>query len=320
MLAKSIGAQNPEAGYALLESGIVSRKNEVNILVKNATNVLVGGFSYWAFGFGLSFGKTYSNLFIAIGSFFVTANIDEMGVIYSKFVFELAYATTATTLISGAMAERCKFTSYCMVTVLVIFVYSIPAGWMWRDNGFLAILGAVDVGGSGTVHLVGGCCGLVAAALLGPRTGRYDKGTQLLPLGNPTNALLGLFMLCGTILFGHPIHWCAKIKDEVEKLAYQLNEEAERTERPIRRLSRIIGKLEEGRIVTSVAAEFGSAHSIVSRLWRQFQTTGTGIRGFSSGRPRGTTPADDRYIVLQARRNRRQTAEEIARHTTQATG
>ncbi|GFV58698.1 transposable element Tcb2 transposase [Trichonephila clavipes] len=79
-------------------------------------------------------------------------------------------------------------------------------------------------------------------------------------------------------------------------------------------------KLEEGRSVTSVAAEFGIAHSIVSRLWRQFQTTGTAIRGFSSGRPRGTTPADDRYIVLQARRNRRQTAGEIARHTTQATG
>ncbi|GFW00488.1 transposable element Tcb1 transposase [Trichonephila clavipes] len=83
---------------------------------------------------------------------------------------------------------------------------------------------------------------------------------------------------------------------------------------------RIIGKLEEGPSVTIVAAEFGIAHSIVSRLWRQFQTTGIAIRGFSSGRPRGTTPAGDRYIVLQARRNRRQTAEEIARHTTQATG
>ncbi|GFW49781.1 transposable element Tcb2 transposase [Trichonephila clavipes] len=83
---------------------------------------------------------------------------------------------------------------------------------------------------------------------------------------------------------------------------------------------RIIGKLEEGRCVTSGAAEFGIAHSIVSRLWRQFQTTGTAIRGFSSGRPRGTTPADDRYIVLQARRNRRQTVGEISRRTTQATG
>ncbi|GFS58531.1 transposable element Tcb1 transposase [Trichonephila clavipes] len=83
---------------------------------------------------------------------------------------------------------------------------------------------------------------------------------------------------------------------------------------------RIIGKLEEGHSVTSVAAEFGIAHSIVSRLWRQFQTTGTAIRGFSSGRPRGTTPTDDRYIVVEARRNRRQAAREIARHTTQATG
>ncbi|GFY16941.1 transposable element Tcb2 transposase [Trichonephila clavipes] len=80
---------------------------------------------------------------------------------------------------------------------------------------------------------------------------------------------------------------------------------------------RIIGKLEEGR---SVTAEFGIAHSIVSRIWRQFQNTGTAIRGFSSGRPRGTTPADDQYIVLQSRRNRRHTAGEIFRHTTQATG
>ncbi|GFU26650.1 transposable element Tcb1 transposase [Trichonephila clavipes] len=83
---------------------------------------------------------------------------------------------------------------------------------------------------------------------------------------------------------------------------------------------RIIEKLEKGRSVTSGATEFGIAHSIVSRLWRQFQNTGTAIREFSSGRPRGTTPADDRYIVLQVRRNRRQTAGEIARHTTQATG
>ncbi|GFV03008.1 transposable element Tc1 transposase [Trichonephila clavipes] len=84
-------------------------------------------------------------------------------------------------------------------------------------------------------------------------------------------------------------------------------------------IKHVVG-LEEGRSVTSVAAEFGIAHSIVSRIWRQFQTKGTAIRGFSSGRPRGTTPTDNRYNVLQARRNRRQTAGEIARHTTQATG
>ncbi|GFW43922.1 transposable element Tcb1 transposase [Trichonephila clavipes] len=83
---------------------------------------------------------------------------------------------------------------------------------------------------------------------------------------------------------------------------------------------RIIGKLEEGRSMTSVVAEFGSAHSIDSRLWRQFQTTGTAFRGLSSACPRGTTPADDRYILVHARRNRRQTAGKIVRHTTRATG
>ncbi|GFW12773.1 transposable element Tcb1 transposase [Trichonephila clavipes] len=83
---------------------------------------------------------------------------------------------------------------------------------------------------------------------------------------------------------------------------------------------RIIGKLEEGHSVISVAAEFDIAHSIVSRLWRQFPTNGTAIPWFSSYHPRGTTPADDRYIVLQAKRNRLQTAGEITRHTTQATG
>ncbi|GFS94362.1 transposable element Tcb1 transposase [Trichonephila clavipes] len=153
------------------------------------------------------------------------------------------------------------------------------------------------------------------------------------------------------------IHWCAKIKDEVEKLAYQLNEEAEWTERPIRRLSKVMYSSTcadmqvdvMGECLSSIKHVVGTrsgcfyprsnhwevggrpqcdkcgcrvriAHSIVSRLWRQFHTTGTAIRGFSSGRPRGTTPADDRYIVLQARRNRRETAGEIARHTTQATG
>ncbi|GFY33949.1 transposable element Tcb2 transposase [Trichonephila clavipes] len=142
--------------------------------------------------------------------------------------------------------------------------------------------------------------------------------------------------------------------NEVETLAYQLNEEAERTERPIRRLSKVMYDSTcadmqvdvMGECLSSIkhvvgttsgcfyprsnhwevggrpqcVTKFGIAHSIVSRLWRQFQTTGTAIRGFSSGRPRGTTPADDRYIVLQSRRNRRQTAGEIARHTTQATG
>ncbi|GFV70090.1 transposable element Tcb2 transposase [Trichonephila clavipes] len=138
------------------------------------------------------------------------------------------------------------------------------------------------------------------------------------------------------------IHWCAKIKDEVEKLAYQLNEEAERTETPIRRLSKVMyGSTCADMQTTSGCFYPRSNHWEVGgrpqcdkcgcrvRNCSQHRFTtletisnyrGTAIRGFSSGRPRGTTPADDRYIALQARRNRRQTVGEIARHTTQATG
>ncbi|GFW56576.1 transposable element Tc1 transposase [Trichonephila clavipes] len=152
------------------------------------------------------------------------------------------------------------------------------------------------------------------------------------------------------------IHWCAKIKDEVETLAYQLNEEAERTERPIRRLSKVMYDSTcadmqvdvMGECLSSIKHVVGTTSGCFyprSNHWEvggrpQCDKCGCRVRncsqhsfttletisnyrnsypGFSSGRPRGTTPTDDRYIVLQARRNRRQTAGEIARHTTQAT-
>ncbi|GFU59526.1 transposable element Tc1 transposase [Trichonephila clavipes] len=109
-----------------------------------------------------------------------------------------------------------------------------------------------------------------------------------------------------------------KHMDEVEKLAYQLNEEAVRTERPIRRLSKVMYGSTCADMQVDVMGKCPS--SINHVVGRQFQTTGTAIRGFSSGRPRRTTPAENQYIVLQARRNRRQTAGEIAKHTTQVTG
>ncbi|GFU36527.1 uncharacterized protein TNCV_796271 [Trichonephila clavipes] len=113
-------------------------------------------------------------------------------------------------------------------------------------------------------------------------------------------------------------------QDEVEKLAYQLNEEAEWTERPIRRLSKVMyGSTCTDMQVDVMGECLSSIKHVVGHRFttlRQFQTTETAIREFSSGRPRVTTPADDRYIVLQARRNRRQSAGEIAIHTTQATG
>ncbi|GFT34457.1 uncharacterized protein TNCV_4124491 [Trichonephila clavipes] len=120
------------------------------------------------------------------------------------------------------------------------------------------------------------------------------------------------------------LHWCAKIKDEVEKLAYQLNEEAERTERPIRRLSKVMYGSTCADMQVDVMGEcLSSIKHVVGHRFTTLETISNyknSYPGFSSGRPRGTTPADDRYIVLQARRKRRQTTGEIARHTTQATG
>lgn len=87
-----------------------------------------------------------------------------------------------------------KFTAYGVFAVLNTFVYCLPARWLLREGGFLQNLGAVDIGGSGTVHLVGGCSGLMAAVLLGPRVGRFDTGLKAIPMGNPTNAMVILFL------------------------------------------------------------------------------------------------------------------------------
>ncbi|RWS18517.1 putative ammonium transporter 3-like protein, partial [Leptotrombidium deliense] len=94
-----------QSGYALLESGVVSRKNEVNILLKNAVNILCGGLAFWIFGYALSFG-TPSNQFFGFGDFLINAPEEEMGGKYSELMFQLAYSTTSTSIVSGSMSER----------------------------------------------------------------------------------------------------------------------------------------------------------------------------------------------------------------------
>ncbi|XP_072051524.1 putative ammonium transporter 3 [Amphiura filiformis] len=189
-----------QSGFGLLESGSVSQKNEVNIMVKNAVDVLFGGLSYWMLGYGLSFGvdSYYSNGFIGIGNFFMDSKKDsELGHLYSHFFFSTSFSTTATTIVSGAMAERTKLEAYILFSFFNTFIYCVPAHWMWSRQGWLKLLGATDMAGASTVHLVGGITGLVATMMLKPRFGMFSRESKEMrtSMSSPTNAILGMFML-----------------------------------------------------------------------------------------------------------------------------
>ena len=185
-----------QSGFGLLESGMVSKKNEANIMVKNAVDVIYGGLSYWLFGFALSFGlSSHGNAFAGYGYFLTDAHESKMGQVFSKYFFQLSFSTTATTIVSGAMAERTNLKAYTMYSFLNTLTYTIPAHWIWDEKGWLHTMGAVDIAGCGAVHLVGGVSGLVATLMLKPRTGRFDADAPPKHMASPTNVLLGTFML-----------------------------------------------------------------------------------------------------------------------------
>ncbi|KAK3096674.1 hypothetical protein FSP39_002279, partial [Pinctada imbricata] len=173
----------------------VRQKNEANIMVKNAIDIIFGGLSYWMFGFGLSFGDSEgSNPFVGVGYFFVETTDENMGIVFATFVFQLSFSTTATTIVSGAMAERTRLTAYIVFSFLNTFIYCLPAHWYWASNGFLRELGIVDVAGSGVVHLVGGVSAFIAASILKPRTKRYEN-PELFASGDHVSSLIGMFTL-----------------------------------------------------------------------------------------------------------------------------
>ena len=187
-----------QSGFGLLEAGLVSKKNEVNIMVKNAIDIVFGGLSYWLFGFGLSFGVgPGSNPFCGVGYFLTDADDDEMGEVFAKYFFQLSFATTATTIVSGAMAERTSLKAYVLFSLLNTISYCFPAHWVWGRNGWLFELGAIDVAGCGPVHVVGGVSGLVSTLMLKPRLGKFteDGKPNKMPMASLTNVLLGTFML-----------------------------------------------------------------------------------------------------------------------------
>ena len=130
-------------------------------MTKNGVDVLLGGLSYWMLGYGISFGSTSLYGFMGLGDFFTnTNNPDTMGDKYAHFFFEASFATTATTLVSGAIAERADFLGYVVFSFFNTFIYVFPAHWIWHEDGFLnKHFEAIDYGGSGAVHLVGGITG-----------------------------------------------------------------------------------------------------------------------------------------------------------------
>lgn len=132
-LKKLIYICSMQTGFGLLESGIVSQKNQVNIMMKNIVDVVLGGFTYYLFGYGLSYGRSdYTTPFIAFGDFMVDPSVSDqlMGQIFTAFFFQLSFATTATTILSGTVAERINFHAYCLFSLINTIVYCIPAGWV----------------------------------------------------------------------------------------------------------------------------------------------------------------------------------------------
>ena len=142
---------------------MVSKRNETNIMVKNATDVIFGVFAYWVFGFAFSLGEKpgTENGFSGWGSFFTDADEKEMGNIFALYFFQASFATTATTIVSGAIAERANLQAYMVFSFTNTLTYCFPAHWVWSKHGWLKKLGVVDVGGASPVHLAGGIAGLV---------------------------------------------------------------------------------------------------------------------------------------------------------------
>ncbi|KAI1699449.1 ammonium transporter family domain-containing protein [Ditylenchus destructor] len=186
-------------GFGLLQSGRVSSKDEVNIMVKNVVDVVFGGLSYWAFGYGFTFGEDFPNPITGLGKFFydpdaVEDDINKQSWHTADFFFRMSFATTTSTIVSAAMVERIRLKPYVFITFLMTILHCVAAHWVWSATGFLRKLGAVDFAGCSVIHLVGGVAGLVSTLYLKPRQARFgERGTH--QMSNPTNALLGTFML-----------------------------------------------------------------------------------------------------------------------------
>ena len=188
-----------QAGFSLCEAGFTRAKNTGNILMKNLMDFSIGTPAFWLVGFGLMFGSKTA-LFGTIGPF-ITGDYSHIlpeGVpLWAFAIFQTVFCATSATIVSGAMAERTKFSAYCIYSASIsLLIYPISGHWIW-GGGWLGQLGFHDFAGSVAVHMVGGVCAMIGAAILGPRIGKYDRnGKPQAILGhNITFAALGVFIL-----------------------------------------------------------------------------------------------------------------------------
>jgi Amt family ammonium transporter len=191
-------------GFASLEAGLTRAKNTVNILFKNTFIICIGLVTYFALGFGLMYPGEFNGLLGFAGAgLHPPANASGIEyanggyTYYTDFLFQAMFAATAATIVSGAVAERVKLSSFLVfATVFVMFVYPIAGSWKW-GGGWLDRLGFHDFAGSTLVHSVGGWGALTGAWLLGPRLGKYGKGGRVTPIpgSNLPLATVGVFLL-----------------------------------------------------------------------------------------------------------------------------
>ncbi|WP_304744033.1 ammonium transporter [Dubosiella newyorkensis] len=183
-----------QAGFAMVEAGFTRAKNAGNIIMKNTMDFCLGTVAFLLLGFSLLCGAQ-GNSFIGWGGHPLT---DFAGTDWSTFTFNLVFCATAATIVSGAMAERTKFISYCVYSFIIsLVIYPIEAHWVWGPDGFLTGMGFHDFAGSAVIHFAGGLCAFIGAAMLGARIGKFDKDGK--PRGIPGHNIvvgaLGVFIL-----------------------------------------------------------------------------------------------------------------------------
>ncbi|MDR2699516.1 MAG: ammonium transporter [Nitrososphaerota archaeon] len=189
------------AGFAMIEAGFTRAKNAANIIMKNLIDFCLGTISFTLIGFTIMCAEEYLLGIIGVPNLGIFTNFSNFD--FSGFIFNLVFCATAATIVAGAMAERTKFSAYCIYSVIITAViYPIEAGWVWNANGWLAQMNYVDFAGSSVVHLVGGISAFIGAAILGPRIGKYtiDKETgkkivHAIPGHSLTLGALGCFIL-----------------------------------------------------------------------------------------------------------------------------